>query len=217
MDALSIITLAMGAAWASGINLYATVLLVGLLGTFGLVPLPDGLSPLTSPIVLGVAGVAYVIEFFADKIPGLDSIWDGIHTFIRIPAGAAMAAGATAGLGEDYMVALALLGGAAVAAGSHATKAGSRAVINTSPEPVTNWAASFFEDVLVVVGLLLALFKPAVFLIFVLVFFLAALWLLPKIWRGLRRLHQRFAGKQGPDAIADQRPGFELSSLDRND
>ncbi|MDD9902105.1 MAG: DUF4126 domain-containing protein [Rhodospirillaceae bacterium] len=217
MDALSIITLAMGAAWASGINLYATVLLVGLLGTFGLVPLQDGLSPLTSPIVLGVAGVAYVIEFFADKIPGLDSIWDGIHTFIRIPAGAAMAAGATAGLGEDYMVALALLGGAAVAAGSHATKAGSRAVINTSPEPVTNWAASFFEDVLVVVGLLLALFKPAVFLIFVLVFFLAALWLLPKIWRGLRRLHQRFAGKQGPDAIADQRPGFELSSLDRND
>ena len=217
MDALSIITLAMGAAWASGINLYATVLLVGLLGTFGLVPLPDGLSTLTSPIVLGVAGVAYIIEFFADKIPGLDSIWDGIHTFIRIPAGAAMAAGATAGLGEDYMVALALLGGAAVAAGSHATKAGSRAVINTSPEPLTNWAASFFEDVLVVVGLLLALFKPVVFLIFLLVFFLAALWLLPKIWRGLWRLYQRFAGKQGPDAIADQRPGFELSSLDRND
>ena len=217
MDALSIITLTMGAAWASGINLYATVLLVGLLGMFGLVPLPDGLSPLTSPIVLGVAGVAYVIEFFADKTPGLDSIWDGIHTFIRIPAGAAMAAGATAGLGEDFMVALALLGGAAVAAGSHATKAGSRAVINTSPEPVTNWAASFFEDVLVVVGLLLALFKPVVFLIFVLVFFLAALWLLPKIWRGLRRLYQRFAGKQGPDAIADQQPGFELSSLDRND
>ncbi len=217
MDALSIITLAMGAAWASGINLYATVLLVGLLGTFGLVPLPDGLSTLTSPIVLGVAGVAYIIEFFADKIPGLDSIWDGIHTFIRIPAGAAMAAGATAGLGEDYMVALALLGGAAVPAGSHATKAGSRAVINTSPEPVTNWAASFFEDVLVVVGLLLALFKPVVFLIFLLVFFLAALWLLPKIWSGLWRLYQRFAGKQGPDAIADQRPGFELSSMDRND
>ena len=197
MDALSIITLAMGAAWASGINLYATVLLVGLLGTFGLVPLPDGLSPLTSPIVLGVAGVAYVIEFFADKIPGLDSIWDGIHTFIRIPAGAAMAAGATAGLGEDFMVALALRGGAAVAAGSHATKAGSRAVINTSPEPVTNWAASFFEDVLVVVGLLLALFKPVVFLIFVLVLFLAALWLLPKIWRGLRTLYQRFARQTG--------------------
>ncbi len=216
MDALSIITLAMGAAWASGINLYATVLLVGLLGTFGLVPLPDGLSVLTSPIVLTVAGVAYVVEFFADKIPGLDSFWDAVHTFIRIPAGAAMAAGATSGLGEDYMVALALLGGAAVAAGSHATKAGSRAIINTSPEPVTNWAASFFEDVLVVGGLLLAIFKPALFLIFALVFFLAALWLLPKIWRGLRALYRRFTGKAGPEAIDDRSRGFELSSLDRN-
>lgn len=215
MDALSIITLAMGAAWASGINLYATVLLVGLLGTFGLVPLPDGLSPLTSPIVLVVAGVAYLVEFFADKIPGLDSIWDGIHTFIRIPAGAAMAMGATSGLGEEYTVALALLGGAAVAAGSHATKAGTRAVINTSPEPVTNWAASFFEDVLVVGGLLLALFKPVVFLIFVAIFFLAAIWLLPKIWRGLRGLYRRMTGKGGPDSIADQRNGFELSVTGR--
>ena len=214
MDALSIITLAMGAAWASGINLYATVLLVGLLGSFGLVPLPDGLSPLTSPIVLGVAGVAYLVEFFADKIPGLDSIWDAIHTFIRIPAGAAMAMGATSGLGEEYTVALALLGGAAVAAGSHATKAGARAAINTSPEPVTNWAASFFEDVLVVGGLLLALFKPVVFLIFVTIFFLAAIWLMPKIWRGLRGLYRRVTGKGGPDSIADQSRGFELSVSD---
>lgn len=215
MDALSIITLAMGAAWASGINLYATVLLVGLLGSFGLVPLPDGLSPLTSPIVLGVAGVAYLVEFFADKIPGLDSIWDAIHTFIRIPAGAALAMGATSGLGEEYTVALALLGGAAVAAGSHATKAGARAAINTSPEPVTNWAASFFEDVLVVGGLLLALFNPVVFLIFVAIFFLAAIWLLPKIWRGLRGLYRRLTGKGGPDTIADQSRGFELSVPDR--
>ena len=216
MDALSIITLAMGAAWASGINLYATVLLVGLLGTTGLVPLPEGLSPLTSPIVLTVAGVAYVIEFFADKIPGLDSIWDTVHTFIRIPAGAVLAAGATSGLGEDYMVALALLGGAAVAAGSHATKAGSRALINTSPEPVTNWAASIFEDVLVVGGLLLALFKPGLFLVFVVLFFLVALWLLPKIWRGLRSLYRRVGGKDEPKAIPEETRGFELSSLDRN-
>lgn len=181
------VTLAMGAAWASGINLYATVLLVGLLGTTGLVPLPDGLSPLTSPIVLTVAGVAYLIEFFADKIPGLDSMWDAVHTFIRIPAGAAMAAGA-------------------------------RAAINTSPEPVTNWAASIFEDILVVGGLLLALFKPTVFLVFALVFFLVALWLLPKIWRGLRRLYRRITGaSDAPDTetIADQRRGFDLSSMDR--
>lgn len=216
MDALSIVTLAMGAAWASGINLYATVLLVGLLGSTGLVPLPDGLSPLTSPIVLTVAGVAYLIEFFADKIPGLDSFWDAVHTFIRIPAGALLAAGAASGLGEDYMVALALLGGAAVAAGSHATKTGTRAVINTSPEPVSNWAASFFEDVLVVGGLLLALFKPGVFLIFVILFFLAAAWLLPKIWRGIRGLVRRFSGKGDAAAVPMPGRGFRLTLLDRN-
>jgi len=214
MDALSIVTLAMGAAWASGINLYATVLLVGILGSTGLVPLPDGLSALTSPIVLTVAGVAYLVEFFADKIPGVDSVWDAVHTFIRIPAGALMAAGAASGLGEDYMVALALIGGAAIAAGSHTTKAGSRALINTSPEPVSNWAASFFEDLLVVGGLLLALFKPAVFLVFALLFFLAALWLLPKIWRGFRGLFRRFSGKTALKALPDR--GFDLTSPDRN-
>ncbi len=216
MDALSIITLAMGAAWASGINLYATVLLVGLLGSTGLVPLPEGLSPLTSPVVLIVAGVAYLAEFFADKIPGIDSIWDTVHTFIRIPAGALLAGGAVSGLGEDYMVALALLGGAAVAAGSHATKAGSRAVINTSPEPLSNWAASLFEDILVVGGLLLALFKPGLFLAFMLLFFLVAIWLLPKIWRGLRGLYQRFSGKNDRKALPEAERGFSLSPLDRN-
>ena len=216
MDALSIVTLAMGAAWASGINLYATVLLVGLLGTTGLVPLPDGLSPLTSPIVLTVAGIGFLAEFFADKIPGIDSVWDAVHTFIRIPAGALLAAGAASGLGDDYMVALALLGGAAVAAGSHATKAGSRAMINTSPEPVSNWAASIFEDMLVVGGLLLAIFKPMVFLGFLLLFFLLALWLLPKIWRGLRGLFRNFgrAGRAQPAGRLGR--GFDLAPLDRD-
>jgi hypothetical protein len=216
MDALSIITLAMGAAWASGINLYATVLLVGLLGSTGLVPLPEGLSVLTSPVVLVVAGIAYLAEFFADKIPGIDSLWDAVHTFIRIPAGALMAGGVVSGLGEDYMVALALLGGAAVAAGSHATKAGSRAVINTSPEPLSNWAASIFEDILVVGGLLLAVFKPGLFLAFVLLFFLVAVWLLPKIWRGLRGLYQRFAGRDTAKVLPDAERGFRLAPLDRN-
>lgn len=216
MDALSIVTLAAGAAWASGINLYATVLLVGVLGATGLVPLPDGLSSLTSPVVLTVAGIAFLLEFFADKIPGVDSVWDAVHTFIRIPAGALLAAGAVSGLGEDYMIALALLGGAAVAAGSHATKAGSRAMINTSPEPVSNWAASIFEDILVVGGLLLAIFKPAVFLGFLLLFFLLALWLLPKIWRGLRGLFSKF-GRGGRVRPASQPGrGFELATLDRD-
>ncbi|NKB56339.1 MAG: DUF4126 family protein [Alphaproteobacteria bacterium] len=216
MDALSIVTLAMGAAWASGINLYATVLLVGLLGSTGLVPLPEGLSPLTSPVVLIVAGVGYLAEFFADKIPGVDSIWDAVHTFIRIPAGALLAGGAASGLGEDYMVALALLGGAAIAVGSHATKAGTRAVINTSPEPVSNWAASFFEDVLVVGGLLLALFKPGLFLVFVILFFLAAAWLLPKIWRGIRSLLRRFSRKGEAESVPVAGRGFRLAPLDRN-
>lgn len=218
MDALSIISLALGAAWASGINLYATVLVLGLLGSTGLVDLPAGLDPLTNPLVLVIAGVVYVIEFFADKIPGIDSIWDTVHTFIRIPAGALMAAGATVGLGEDYMVALALLGGAAMAAGSHATKAGSRAVINTSPEPFSNWAASIFEDMLVVAGLSLALFNPTLFLGFLLLFVLFAIWLIPKIWRGMRQLYQRFTGRSKSDG-AELEPaakGFTLSPLNRD-
>lgn len=208
----------MGAAWASGINLYATVLVLGLLGSTGLVDLPAGLDPLSSPVVLVIAGAVYIIEFFADKIPGVDSLWDGVHTFIRIPAGALMAAGATAGLGEDYMVALALLGGAAVAAGSHATKAGSRAVINTSPEPFSNWAASIFEDVAVVAGLSLAVFQPTVFLGFLFVFILIAMWLLPKIWRGIRQIYRRFAGA-GAGSGNDLQPaskGFTLSPLKRD-
>ena len=223
MDALSIISLALGAAWASGINLYATVLVLGLLGTTGLVGLPAGLDPLMNPIVLVIAGVVYAIEFFADKIPGVDSVWDTIHTFIRIPAGALMAAGATVGLGEEYMVALALLGGAAVAAGSHATKAGSRAMINTSPEPFTNWGASIFEDILVVGGLALALYNPTLFLGFLLLFVLFAIWLLPKIWRGIRSIYRRIAGTAaGPGAGDDAKmleppsKGFNLSSVNRD-
>jgi hypothetical protein len=218
MDILSIITLALGAAWASGINVYATVLLIGLFGATGVVPLPEALMPLTSPVVLAVAGVAYLIEFFADKIPGLDSLWDALHTFIRIPAGAVLAAGAASGLGEDYLIAVALLGGAAIAAGSHTMKAGSRAVINTSPEPASNWAASILEDILVVVGLLLALFKPGLFIAFFLLFLLAAIWLLPKIWRGVRHVFRRLSGAVRGDksALSPSNKGFVLTPLDRN-
>jgi len=218
MSALSIITLALGAAWASGINLYATVLVLGLLGSTGVVTLPPGLEVLQSPLVLTVAGVVYVLEFFADKIPGVDSLWDVVHTFIRIPAGALLAAGATMGFGDDTMTALSLLGGAAVAAGSHATKAGSRAMINTSPEPFSNWITSIFEDVLVVAGLSLAVFSPVTFIGFLLVFLLIALWLVPKIWRGLRALYRRFAGTGGR-AGTDLEPagkGFDLSPLKRD-
>ncbi len=218
MDALSIVTLALGAAWASGINVYATVLLIGLLGATGIVPLPDAMAPLTSPVVLVVAGIAYAVEFFADKIPGVDSLWDALHTFIRIPAGAVLAAGAATGLGEDYLIAVALLGGAAIAAGAHTMKAGSRAIINTSPEPASNWAASIFEDILVVVGLLMALFKPGLFLAFILLFLLVAIWLLPKIWRGVRHVFRRLSGVFRGDktALSPSNKGFALAPLDRN-
>lgn len=188
MDALSLIALGLGAAWASGINLYAAVLLLGGLHAFGLIPLPPDLEVLSHPAVLGVSGFLYVVEFIADKVPGVDSIWDAVHSFIRIPAGAMLAAGAVGSYGGGYEMALALLAGGALAATSHAAKASGRVAVNASPEPFSNWALSFFEDLLVLGGLILALFKPALFLTLLGGFVLAAIWLLPKLWRGLRRL-----------------------------
>lgn len=199
MGLLESLTLALGASWGSGINLYATVLVLGVLDLFGVVDLPPGLNVLGSVWVIGLALILYIVEFVADKIPGVDSLWDMIHSFIRIPAGAMMAAGAVGGgLGEgfgDIEVIAALLAGGVVAAGSHATKAGSRAAINLSPEPVTNWAASFTEDIAVFTGVSLAIFKPIIFLIGFGLFLLLAIWLLPKVWRGLKRL---FGGAKHP-------------------
>ena len=194
VETLQIISLALGAAWASGVNIYAVTLFLGGLGALGVIDLPGGLDVLSNPAVLITAGVIYVVEFFADKIPGVDSIWDAIHTFIRIPAGALLAAGAVAEIGEPYQVAAALLLGGTIAAGSHATKAGARAAINTSPEPFSNWAASITEDILVVGGLSLALFSPWVSFGFFLLFIVFAIWLLPKLWRILRQLIARLGG-----------------------
>ena len=188
MDALHLIALGLGAAWASGINLYAAILVLGGLGATGMVDLPSDLTVLSHPAVLIVAGFLYVIEFVADKVPGVDSLWDTIHTFIRIPAGALLAAGAIHDYGQGYELAAALLAGGALAAASHATKAGSRVAINTSPEPFSNWIVSLLEDFLVLGGLFLALFKPALFLTLLGAFVLMIIWLLPKLWRGLRRL-----------------------------
>jgi hypothetical protein len=216
MDALQIISLALGAAWASGVNVYAVVLLLGGLGAFGIIDLPGELDILSNPAVLITAGVIYAVEFFADKIPGIDSIWDAAHTFIRIPAGALLAAGAVTEIGEPYQVAAALLLGGTVAAGSHATKAGARAAINTSPEPFTNWAASVFEDILVVGGLSLALFHPMVFFGFFLLFLVFTIWLLPKLWRILRRLVARLSGDDAAAEPALPAKGFTLS-LNRRD
>jgi hypothetical protein len=188
-ETIQAIALMLGAAWASGINLYAAVLVLGVLGNAGYADLPPALQVLQDPLVIGVAGIMYFIEFFADKTPGVDSGWDAIHTFIRIPAGAVMAAGAAQGLevNQALELAAALIGGG-IAATSHFTKAGSRLMINTSPEPVTNWAASIMEDVAVVGGLWAALNYPVVFIVLFVLFIVLAAWLLPKIWRALKRV-----------------------------
>jgi len=176
------IALTMGVAWASGINLYAAILTLGILGSTGNITLPPGLEILTHPMVIGAAGVMYFVEFFADKIPGVDTAWDTVHTFIRIPAGAILAAQAVGDVSAPAELTAALLGGT-LAAGAHATKAGGRALINTSPEPFTNWTASVAEDVAVVAGVWAAVAHPWVFLVALAVFILFMAWILPKIWR----------------------------------
>lgn len=221
MDTMEILTLALGAAWASGINLYATVVLIGGLGLFGVVDLPPGLEMLESPTVLIAAALLYALEFFADKIPVVDTVWDVLHTFVRIPAGAFMAASAVdgfnfTGMGEEVEFIAALIAGGALTAGSHATKTASRAAINVSPEPFSNIAASLAEDILVFTGLSLALFKPMAFLGMALVGLCLFAWLAPKLWRGIRGFFNRFSDPAGATRHARQRewaaPGTSVAT-----
>lgn len=206
-ETIQAIALMLGASWASGINLYAAILVLGILGNSGYADLPEGLALVENPLVIGVAGIMYFIEFFADKTPGVDSAWDAIHTFIRIPAGAMMAVGAAEGVEVNQAVTLAaaLLGGG-VAATSHFTKAGTRLMINTSPEPVTNWVASFTEDIAVIGGLWAALTYPWLFIVMFIAFMALTIWLLPKIWRALklivRKIRNWFSGS-GDDKTPD--------------
>ncbi|PLX85170.1 MAG: DUF4126 domain-containing protein [Desulfuromonas sp.] len=197
------LALTMGVAWASGINLYAAILMLGLLGATGNIALPPDLLILTQPIVIFAAGAMYLVEFAADKVPGVDTGWDGIQTFIRIPMGALLAAGAVGEVTPALSLAAALFGGG-LAAATHATKAGTRIMINTSPEPVTNWVASLGEDVAVIGGLFLALNYPWVFLALLAGFIVLVAWLLPKIWRGVRSffafLGRIFRGPAPPPA-----------------
>ena len=181
------IALSMGAAWASGINLYATILVLGALGASQNIVLPEHLHILMDPLVMTGAALMFVAEFIADKVPGVDTGWDALHTFIRIPAGAVLAAGAVGDVTPALSLTAAILGGG-ITAGVHATKAGSRALINTSPEPFSNWAASISEDVIVVAGIWTALNHPQVFIVFFILFVCLVIWLLPKIWRGLKRV-----------------------------
>ncbi|MEI6414832.1 MAG: DUF4126 domain-containing protein [Pseudomonadota bacterium] len=202
-DILQTLSLTLGVGWASGINLYAATLMLGYLGMTGAIHLPPGLEILTNPLVVGASGLMYCVEFFADKIPGVDNSWDALHTFVRIPAGALLAAGAATGLGmgsPGEFVAFLLGGG--LATGSHAAKAGSRVLINGSLAIVTGWAVSIGEDLTVLGGLWMALQNPWFFLAALTLFVLLLVWLLPRLWRGIKTVFGWLFGRRSPGASA---------------
>ena len=196
VDMASLAALAAGLGWASGLRLYALLFVLGALGRWGGVLLPGGLDVLTHPVILGIAGVMLVAEFFADKLPWLDSLWDAIHTFIRIPAGAVLAATVMGDQGAGMQVLGALLGGS-LAAGTHFAKSGARAAINTSPEPVTNVAASLGEDALFAGGMWALLNQPLLFLGGLAVFLVVAVLLIVVLWRFVLSLFRR---RRNPEA-----------------
>ncbi len=186
-------------AWASGLRLYLVVFVLGLVARLGYVQLPPGLHALSHPFVIGAAGVMLFLEFFADKLPWLDSVWDQVHTFIRIPAGALLAAGATGDTVNALTIAAGLLGGT-ITAGTHLAKTGSRLAINASPEPFSNWTASLTEDALVLGSIWLALRHPVLFLVVFALFVALVAWVLPKVWRVVVALFRRTRGS--PEAGA---------------
>lgn len=189
----TLIALTLGVGWASGINLYAAVLALGMAGATGYADLPAGLEIVENPLVIGAAGLMYAVEFFADKVPGVDTGWDTLHTYIRLPAGALLAAGMFDDQSMGLELAAAIVGGG-LAATSHATKAGSRVLINTSPEPFSNWTASIAEDISVFGGVWLMLNQPWTFVGLLIVFLLLLVWLLPKLWRGIKVLFAKIRG-----------------------
>ena len=193
------LALAAALAWGAGLRLYLVVFLFGLAGALGFWPLPEHLQVLQHPLVLGAAAVMAIVEMFADKLPWLDSVWDALHTLIRIPAGAALAAAVFGDAGTATALAAALLGGT-LSATTHFTKAGTRAVVNASPEPFSNVAVSLAEDTLVVGGAWLATQHPAAFLALVLAFVVIAWALLRLLVRGARRLFRQPGAAAGPTA-----------------
>lgn len=211
MDTAQLIALAGALGWASGVRLYLVVLLTGLAGFMGWIQLPQGLHLLAHPVVLGASGFMVFVEFFADKIPGLDSLWDVVHTVIRIPAGAALAAGVF-GADSGVMALLAALAGGSLAATSHAAKATTRAAINTSPEPFSNVGASLVEDSIVPAGLWLAIAHPLVFIAVLVLVLIFSVWLIRLCWRYLRQLFARVARIFSGKADSGPAPAFTLTS-----
>jgi hypothetical protein len=187
MDIIAPIAMAAGLGWASGLRLYAVLFFIGVLGYSGLIEPPPDLVILTHPAVMLTTGALFAFEFGADKIPGFDSVWDTFQTFVRIPGGALLAAAAVADHNAALALAAGLLGGT-FAAGAHFAKAGSRVLINTSPEPFSNWAASLAEDTLVAGMVWFAFTHPLVLLVMLALLVILTVWLLPKLWRGVRRV-----------------------------
>ncbi len=209
-ELMTTLALVMGVGWASGINLYAAMAVLGFTGMSGHLDLPPDLQVLENPLLIGTACFMYVVEFFADKTPGIDTAWDTMHTFIRIPAGALLAAGAVGDVTPALQIGAGLLGGS-FATGSHFTKASSRVLINTSPEPFSNWGASITEDLLVFGGLWAMLNHPWLFVAGMIVFILLVIWLLPKIWRLMRAVFSRIGRwlglvKEPPESSSSEAP-----------
>ncbi len=187
MEWFSTLSLALGSAWTSGINLYATVSVLGLLQRFGGVKLPGGLDVLDNWWIIGIAGGLYIVEFFADKIPYLDSLWDVVHTFIRVPAGAVVAYAAVSDMDPAIVIPATLIGGG-FAFASHGTKAAGRVAANLSPEPVSNSILSIVEDVIAIGGTLLAVFAPILIAAVLVIFTFVFLWFFPRIVRAVTRM-----------------------------
>ena len=209
LDTPQLIAMAGALGWASGVRLYVVVMLTGLAGFMGWVTLPQGLSLLANPVVLGASGFMVFVEFFADKIPGLDSLWDVVHSVIRIPAGAALAASVFSADSGAITLVAGLLGGT-LAATSFAAKATTRAAINTSPEPFSNIGASLLEDGMVPLGLWLAVAHPVVFVVLLALVLALSVWLIRTCWRFLKQLFLRvariFSGRADPGVS----PAFTL-------
>ena len=196
MDVINTLSIALGSSWTSGINLYAAVAALGIVQRLGLTTLPGGLDILSETWVIAIAATLYVVEFFADKIPYFDSVWDVIHTFIRPPAGAILASASFSDYPAGVQVVVFMLGGG-VAATSHATKASTRAMLNVSPEPFSNWVASVVEDISAFVGVIVSIVLPILMILFVLLFTVVAWFFIPKFWR---------IGKRAAKAIRGAKP-----------
>ncbi|HWH77228.1 MAG TPA: DUF4126 domain-containing protein [Candidatus Binatus sp.] len=204
MGTIETLSLAMGTAWTSGINLYATIAVLGIANLAELIHLPPNLQVLSHPAVIAIACTMYMIEFFADKVPYVDSGWDVLHTFIRVPAGAILAARSLGDMNPALELA-ALLAGGSIALAAHVMKASTRLAINASPEPFSNWAASVTEDITVLGSIWLIFNHPIVMMILVITFLVLLVWLVPKIFRlakrGFQALRSKFRGVK-PDQSA---------------